>query len=328
MAACEFICEFSFVTLEDLVAEPGQAGTGVRNGNGNGLVGQRFTLATGALPVAVFVRESAGADPRVTLARPLGLGAGSFPAGSPVEILAALRTATTTAAEDTAAHYLVLRVDGVNLGLTGPALPRPGESFTAAGLVALRSAPPPAPVAGLVAGTQIDTPDGARPIEQIAPGNRVLTDDGQARPVVRTRRRRLSLAEQIAHPGLRPLTLAPGTAGNEAPLDLAPGQRLMLGGWRVEILYGRAEALLPAAELLDHRQVRRAPLAGPVVYHRLDLAGGDGLLMSAGARLDSSATEIDMPSVDTAEPAAAIAARLQPAAPPLRPYQARHLRGR
>lgn len=137
--------------------------------------------------------------------------------------------------------------------------------------------PRPAP-GGLTQGTRVDTPQGPRAVETLEPGDLILTRDRGAQPLVWRGETRLSGAELILHPHLRPLRLAPGALGMgrpTGPLRLAPGHRLMvrtLPGLATGLGLGTgAEALATAADLEDGRGIRRDFACASVTYHHLML---------------------------------------------------------
>lgn len=114
------------------------------------------------------------------------------------------------------------------------------------------------------AGTLIDTVDGPRPVEALRAGDRVLTRDGGAQPV------RWAGSRVVAGGGaFAPVRFAPGALGNARPLLVSPQHRMLLAGWRVELLFGAPEVLAAALHLVDGRMVSRAPCARVEYVHLL-----------------------------------------------------------
>jgi len=104
----------------------------------------------------------------------------------------------------------------------------------------------------------------------VNPGDRVVTRDHGLQPVLWRGETRLSGAELILHPHLRPLRLSQGALGDGRPartLRLAPGHRLLVPG--LPGLSGRPEALATAADLEDGQRIRRELGAASVVYVHL-----------------------------------------------------------
>lgn len=119
-------------------------------------------------------------------------------------------------------------------------------------------------------GTLIDTPQGARKVEALRPGDLVQTRDNGAQPLVWSGQTVLRGAELYLHPDLRPIRIAAGALGEGAPqpdLFVSPGHRLLrrapqaLGG----------EVLIAARDLIDGRAVRRDFSQSTVTYLHLML---------------------------------------------------------
>lgn len=128
----------------------------------------------------------------------------------------------------------------------------------------------PALPGGLASGTRIDTPDGPRPVQDLEPGDLVLTRDDGPQPVIWRGETRLSGAELALHPHLRPLRVSAGSWGPGRPgmaLRLAPGHRLVVPA--LPGLALRGEALAAAADLEDGRRIRPDLGCTQVTYHHL-----------------------------------------------------------
>ncbi|GGD35748.1 Hint domain-containing protein [Sinisalibacter lacisalsi] len=80
------------------------------------------------------------------------------------------------------------------------------------------------------AGTRIETPNGARPVESLVPGDLVAVAHGAPLPVIWTGRRVLDAAALLASPDLRPVRIRAGALGNARDLLLSPQHRVALGG--------------------------------------------------------------------------------------------------
>ena len=120
------------------------------------------------------------------------------------------------------------------------------------------------------AGTLIDTPDGPRPVEDIRPGDVVLTRDVGPQVVSWVGRRSFGLAELMATAALQPVELAVGALGPmrpDRPLRVSPQHRILMTGARCELLFGAGEVLVPALHLAGRRGVRR--VLAPVTYVHL-----------------------------------------------------------
>lgn len=189
-------------------------------------------------------------------------------------------------------------------------------------------------------GTRITTPEGDLPVEDLRPGDLVLTADGRAEPVRWIGSRRLSRAELAANPSLRPIRIAadafrPGRPGRD--LRVSPQHRILLEGWRAELLFGEDRVLVPAKGLVDDGPIRVDHGSEAVEYfhilfdrHEIILTEGqpsesfqpgayalDGLEGSARDEVLRLFPELDRGG-----------ACLDAAEPGLRPWEARLLAGR
>lgn len=114
-----------------------------------------------------------------------------------------------------------------------------------------------------VAGCRILTPCGLVPVEEIQPGDLVMTRDEGARPVRWIGRRRVAAAGDFA-----PIAFAAGALGDHGALALSPEHRVLLTGARAEILFGEDEVLVAAKHLVNDHSIRRKP-GGEVEYLHL-----------------------------------------------------------
>lgn len=127
------------------------------------------------------------------------------------------------------------------------------------------AAAPPAPD-GLAAGTLVETAEGPRPAETLEPGTLVATRSRGLQPLVWRGETRLSGAELVSHPHLRPFRIA--TAAG--PLRLAPGHRLVVPA--LPGLGEGGEALARVADLQDGQRIRRELGGASVTYVHLMFA--------------------------------------------------------
>jgi len=114
------------------------------------------------------------------------------------------------------------------------------------------------------AGTQVDTPSGARAIEDIAPGDPVLTRDRGAQPV------RWIGARSLPRPGaLGAVVIGAGAMGNDAELRVSPGHRILIRGWRAQAICGEAEVLVAARDLINGDTIWQDTKTPVTYYHML-----------------------------------------------------------
>lgn len=140
----------------------------------------------------------------------------------------------------------------------------------------LSDRPPPAPVqdrpAGMIcftAGTLLATPNGPRPVEALAEGDRLLTRDDGPQEIRWIGHRRITGARMQAEPGLRPVRIRAGALGGDAPrpdLVVSPRHRLLLKGAVAEALFGTPEVLVAAADLVNDRGIAPDRAARELTY--------------------------------------------------------------
>ena len=111
-----------------------------------------------------------------------------------------------------------------------------------------------------VAGTMILTTDGERPVETLTPGDLVITKDDGPQPLRWIGRRSVPAKGDFA-----PIHIAPNTFGNHRALLLSPLHRVLIRDALAELLFGDAEVLVAAKDLVNDRSVRRIE-GGEVEY--------------------------------------------------------------
>lgn len=110
------------------------------------------------------------------------------------------------------------------------------------------------------AGTLIDTPGGKVPVEEIVPGDLVLTRDDGPQPV------RWAGARTVAAQGdFAPIHIRAGTFGSHGDVTVSPLHRVLIRDGLAELLFGETEVLVAARDLVNDRTVTRRP-GGDVTY--------------------------------------------------------------
>ena len=98
-------------------------------------------------------------------------------------------------------------------------------------------------------GTLIKTHDGERPVEEIDIGDLVWTLDKGMQPVS-------WVGKTIAKGGIaRRVLIKKGALRNKRDLRVSPNHRMLISGWRAELLFGAAEILIPAKHLVNGRTI-------------------------------------------------------------------------
>ncbi len=119
-------------------------------------------------------------------------------------------------------------------------------------------------IACFAAGTGIETTEGRIPVEALAEGDLILTE-AHGPQVLRAVGRRRSAADGA----FAPVRFAPGAIGNDAPLLVSPSHRVLLRGWRADLMFAESEVLVAAGDLVDGDMIRRLPMARIDYFHLL-----------------------------------------------------------
>ena len=117
-------------------------------------------------------------------------------------------------------------------------------------------------------GTTVETLRGPVRVEDIRPGDLVLTRDSGYRPVRWVGRRRLIATDLATNPALQPVRIAAGALGPALPardMVVSPQHRMLLSGPAAELLSGEAEVLAAALHLTFLPGVTREKV-GTVTY--------------------------------------------------------------
>ena len=125
---------------------------------------------------------------------------------------------------------------------------------TAVGFVTVTTVP------CFVAGTLIATPGGPVRVEDLQPGDLVLTQDHGPQPVRWAGRRSVAAVGKMA-----PVQIAAGSFGDHGAVRVSPLHRVLVSGAVAELLFGEPEVLVAARDLVNDRSVRRVE-GGSVDY--------------------------------------------------------------
>lgn len=103
-------------------------------------------------------------------------------------------------------------------------------------------------------GTLIRTPNGQSPVEDLFPGDKVLTKDSGPQEILWMGMRQVSGARLHMTPSLKPVRIRAGALGEEEPqpdLVVSADHRVLLQGRKAEALFNTPEVLVRAADLVD-----------------------------------------------------------------------------
>ncbi|PIE16356.1 MAG: type I secretion protein [Rhodobacterales bacterium] len=119
-------------------------------------------------------------------------------------------------------------------------------------------------------GTLIATANGQRQVEELRPGDRVITRDNGIQEICWAGSRRLSgqdLWKQRTH---RPILVPKGALGNNMPerdMLVSPNHRFLVANERTSLLLGEAEVFVAAKHLLNREGVQRVDSKGVDYIH-------------------------------------------------------------
>lgn len=138
---------------------------------------------------------------------------------------------------------------------------------------------PPA-IPCFVEGTLIRTARGEVPVECIRPGDRLQTMDNGYSPVVWAGRRKVCGLGRMA-----PIRFEVGAAGNRRKLLVSPQHRMLVEGWRTELIMGKPQTLAAAAHLVNGRTIRR--VRRPMITYVHLLCEEHQVIFAEGAATES-----------------------------------------
>ncbi|WP_270725802.1 Hint domain-containing protein [Shimia sp. Alg240-R146] len=140
-----------------------------------------------------------------------------------------------------------------------------------------------------VAGTLIDTPFGAKPIEMLQAGDRVMLADGRSKRILMAVHSRFSFGELVRKPALRPVCIEAHSLGGGLPhrdLWVSQQHRIVLRGWQVEMMSGTSEAFAHAGHIAPAPGLPDLSWRHGVTYVHL-LLDGHEILIANGAEAES-----------------------------------------
>ena len=127
-----------------------------------------------------------------------------------------------------------------------------------------------------VAGTRIAVPGGLTRVEDLVPGDLVMTRDHGPRPIRWTGQRSVPGVGAFA-----PVRIMAGALGDHGTLSVSPQHRILLQDWRAQLFFGEEEVLCPAHRLVDGDRIHRAPCARVtyvhVMFDRHEIVEAEGL---------------------------------------------------
>jgi hypothetical protein len=133
-------------------------------------------------------------------------------------------------------------------------------------------------------GTMIETPDGARLVEDLCEGDQLQTRDSGAQDIQWIGARRMTGARLFAMPELRPIRIRAGAFNTDQPdqeLLVSPNHRMLVKGAIARDLFNTPEVLVAAKDLVNGSSVVLDTQVKQVTYihlmlpsHQIVLANG------------------------------------------------------
>lgn len=134
------------------------------------------------------------------------------------------------------------------------------------------------------AGAKIRTPGGDVAVQDLRVGDAVTTLDNGPRPL-----RWIGVTRVPATGTLAPVRFAAGALSDGLPTEdllVSPKHRMVVRGWRAEVLFGEEEVLVAAKDLVNDTTITRCRDFAHVEYHHL-LFDAHEIVFSNGAASES-----------------------------------------
>ncbi len=154
-------------------------------------------------------------------------------------------------------------------------------------------------------GTMIETKDGLVAVEQLQPGQRVLTRDNGYQPIRWVGRRALNARDLALRPQLQPVQIRRGALGQGLPevdMVVSPQHRMLLTGTRAELFFGEAEVLAAALHMVGTPGIERLAVTEVSYLHIMfdahEIIRADGAWTESFQPGDLSLRGLDDPQRD------------------------------
>lgn len=121
-------------------------------------------------------------------------------------------------------------------------------------------------------GTLIATPQGERPVEDLQPGDRVVTRDNGLQEIRWSGARALDYGQLAAYPHLKPILITRGSLGDGLPerdMLVSPNHRMLVANDRTALYFEDHEVLVAAKHLVNRRAIRMVDTLGTTYVHFL-----------------------------------------------------------
>ncbi|NRP11700.1 Leukotoxin [Aliiroseovarius sp. xm-m-379] len=112
--------------------------------------------------------------------------------------------------------------------------------------------------------TQIETPFGPRPVQDLRPGDLIITRDNGLQPLLW-----IGKSHVAAQGRLAPIRFCKDAIGNSRPLLVSPQHRILLKSPKATLLFDTPEVLVPACHMINGETIYREEASEVTYYHLL-----------------------------------------------------------
>lgn len=140
-----------------------------------------------------------------------------------------------------------------------------------------------------VKGTLIETESGCRAVEELAVGDKVRASSGELLRIEWIGEKTLQAEALKRNPQLRPVCIQKGAFGKGLPdrdLYVSPQHRIVVEGWRAELLFGEPKVFAAAVHLVNDQTIRQVNTHDPVTYYHIACCR-HAILLSNGLATES-----------------------------------------
>lgn len=140
-----------------------------------------------------------------------------------------------------------------------------------------------------VKGTLMETEKGDCPVEELSVGDKVRVSSGELLPILWIGEKTLSAETLKRNPHLRPVCIQKGAMGDGLPtrdLYVSPQHRIVMEGWRAELLFGEPKVFAAAIHLVNDKTIRQIQSDETVTYYHI-ACSRHAILMSHGLPTES-----------------------------------------
>ncbi len=123
-----------------------------------------------------------------------------------------------------------------------------------------------------VKGTLIETESGYRAVEELAVGDKVRASSSELLRIEWIGEKTLQAAALKRNPQLRPVCIHKGAFGKGLPdrdLYVSPQHRIVVEGWRAELLFGEPKVFAAAVHLVNDQTIRQVETYDSVTYYHI-----------------------------------------------------------